>query len=101
MIATVPAAPPSKLSKKLIELQTPTIHRVVTIPSIRMLLNGVPSVLVEMRAKETIKPAPVCAAKRGHGSKPFRSSNNPIADIAIAGKSTVLANANVCIELSA
>jgi len=90
-IATVPDAPPSTLSKKLIEFVMPTIQKTVIRISRSVLPLGDPSVFDETRTKAIPKPTVFCATNLGHGEILLMSSINPIIPIRIAGIRTVLA----------
>ena len=94
-IATVPAAPPSKLSKKFIELQIPTTQITVIIESKIEDPVGFPilSVIIKMLAVNT--PAKVWAINLGNGFRFFRSSQSPIKPKSNAGPRTDVANQKV------
>ena len=57
--ATVPAAPPSTLSKKLMELQIPTIQILVMTASRIFDDVGVPTVFPAIKTNDVNKPARV------------------------------------------
>ena len=57
--ATVPAAPPSRLSKKLIELQIPTTQMVVIIASSHLWPVGLPTVFSAIKIQAVKIPARV------------------------------------------
>ena len=91
-IAAVPAAPPSKLSKKFIELHIPTTHR--TVREISTIVDPVGFPILSDRTKHaaTTIPAMVCAKNLGSGGKFVRSSHKPTIPIANAGAKTEVAN---------
>ena len=86
--ATVPAAPPSQLSKKLIELQIPTIQKMVSPRLIIESSKATPTVLVLIRTRDTAIAIAVWTIKRGSAGRPRRSSINPMAPITNAGIKT-------------
>ena len=94
-IATVPAAPPSKLSKKFIELQIPTIQTTVIIESKIVEPVGFPilSVIIKMLAVNT--PAKVWAINLGKGGRFLMSSHKPISPNKSAGPRTEVASQKV------
>ena len=94
-IATVQAAPPSKLSKKFIELQIPTIHITVIIESKIEEPVGFPilSVIIKILAVNT--PAKVWAINLGKGGKFLMSSHKPISPSNSAGPRTEVASQKV------
>ena len=85
MIATVPAAPPSRLSKKLIELHIPTIHRIVIAASRTVIPVGFPILSFNIKIIATTRPAILCPINLGRGFKLFKSSHNPTKPITTAG----------------
>ena len=94
-IATVPAAPPSKLSKKFIELQIPIIQTTVIIESKIEEPVGFPilSVIIKMQAVNT--PAKVWAINLGRGAMFLMSSHKPIRPSNNAGPRTEVASQKV------
>jgi hypothetical protein len=96
-IATVPAAPPSKLSKKFIELQIPTIQKTVIIESNIEDPVGLPilSVIIKILAVNT--PAKVWAINLGKGGKFLMSSHKPISPSKSAGPRTEVASQKVLV----
>ncbi len=91
----MPAAPPSKLSKKLIELQIPTTQMIVITESNICELVGFPTLLVAIKIKAVNRPAMVCATKRGSGGRFFISSQSPIKPRTNAGARTDVASQKV------
>jgi len=94
-IATVPAAPPSKLSKKLIELQIPTIHTTVIIESKIDEPVGLPTLSVISKILAVNTPASVWAINLGKGGKFLMSSHKPMSPSNNAGPSTEVASQKV------
>jgi hypothetical protein len=94
-IATVPAVPPSKLSKKFIELQIPTIHTTVIIESKIEDPVGFPILFVIIRMLAVNTPAKVCAINLGKGGKFLMSSHKPMSPSNNAGPSTEVASQKV------
>ena len=84
-IAVVPAAPPSKLSKKLIELQIPTIQTIVIAISNTVEPVGFPRLFPAISNNETTKAAMLCPMNLGNGDNFFISSQSPINPSASAG----------------
>jgi hypothetical protein len=93
--ATVPAAPPSKLSKKLIELHIPTTQTIVMNVSKISDPVGLPTFSVTISITAVNIPAIVWATKRGSGGKFFMSSQSPISPNINAGASTEVASQKV------
>ena len=93
--ATVPAAPPSKLSKKLIELHIPTTQTIVMIVSKISEPVGFPTFSVVTRIIAVKTPAIVWATKRGSGGRFFMSSQRPINPRSNAGARTEVASQKV------
>ena len=96
-IATVPAAPPSKLSKKFIELQIPTTQITVIIESNIAEPVGFPTLSVAIKIPAVNMPATLWAINLGSGFKFLRSSHKPIKPKASAGPNTEVANQNVLV----
>jgi hypothetical protein len=94
-IATVPAAPPSKLSKKFIELQIPTIHTTVIIESKIDEPVGFPTLSVIIKILAVNTPASVWAINLGKGGRFLMSSHKPISPNNNAGPSTEVASQKV------
>jgi hypothetical protein len=92
VIATVPAAPPSKLSKKLIELHIPTIHITVITASKAVIPVGFPILSFHIKITATTTPAILCPINLGRGFRLFKSSHNPTKPITIAGPRTDVAS---------
>ena len=91
-IAAVPAAPPSKLSKKLIELQIPTTQITVIKTSAKVDPVGFATLLPKTNAAATTRPATLCPINLGSGGRFFKSSHKPIKPIASAGPNTEVAS---------
>jgi hypothetical protein len=91
-IAAVPAAPPSKLSKKFIELLIPTTQKTVNKISKKVEPVGFAILLFIINTIEIKIPDIVCAINLRSGDKFFMSSHNPTMPIAIAGPRTEVAN---------
>ena len=96
-IATVPAAPPSRLSKKFIELQIPTTQMIVITVSNMAEPVGLPTLSVAIKIPAVNMPATLCAINLGSGFKFFRSSHNPINPKASAGPNTEVASQKVLV----
>ena len=96
-IATVPAAPPSRLSKKLIELQIPTTQITVIIESNIAEPVGFPTLSVKIKTPAVKTPAILCAINRGRGCKFFKSSHKPIKPRNNAGPKTEVASQKVLV----
>jgi len=96
LIAIVPDAPPSILSKKLIELVTPTNQKTVTAKSITRSPEGEPKVFVTTKIDAENVATIFCATKRGHGLSWRTSSINPMVASKTAGTKMVLARRKVC-----
>ena len=96
-IATVPAAPPSRLSKKLIELQIPTTQITVMIESKTAEPVGLPTFLVAIKIPAVNMPATLCAINLGSGFRFLRSSHHPIKPSSNAGPSTEVASQKVLV----
>ena len=94
-IATLPAAPPSKLSKKLIALQIPTTQNIVNSESKNFDPVGFPTVSVTTKSTAVKMPARLCAINLGRGFKFFISSQSPISPSAKAGAKTDVASQKV------
>jgi hypothetical protein len=94
-IATVPAAPPSKLSKKFIELHIPTTQKIVITASKMFEPVGLPTLFVTIKTLAVNIPAILCAINRGRGDKFFMSSHKPISPRTSAGPRTDVANQKV------
>ena len=85
--ATVPAAPPSKLSKKLIELHIATIHTILMMSFINSLPKGAAAKLRLRRKTATRMATMVCVINLGRAGKPRMSSIKPIKPKTAAGRS--------------
>ena len=96
-MATVPAAPPSKLSKKLIELQIPTTQITVMIESKTVEPVGLPTLSVITKIPAVNTPAILWAINRGSGCKFLKSSHRPIKPSRSAGPSTEVASQKVLV----
>lgn len=92
---TVPAAPPSMLSKKFMELQIPTIQITDKIIFIKWLLKGTPNVSVKTKPRAIRKADAVCIIKRGKTRRPLKSSTSPKIANRIAGAITEIASRKV------
>ena len=88
MAATAPAAPPSRLSKKFMELVIPTTQKMVIAASRAVFPVGFPMVLVAIRKIAVKIPASDWAIKRGSGGRFLRSSRKPIKPRIAAGTSS-------------
>ena len=99
-IASAPDAPPSILSKKLMELVIPTIKRVVIGISIQLFPKGLPRVFVVTKSAEIAIPNKLWMINLGHGLSFLRSSTRPTIPIMIAGIKTLEARRNVSLEKS-
>ena len=95
--ATVPAAPPSRLSKKLIELQIPTTQIIVMIESNITEPVGLPTLSVAIKIPAVNTPAILWAINLGSGFKFLRSSHRPIKPRSSAGPSTEVASQKVLV----
>lgn len=84
-IAEVPVAPPSILSKKLIELHIPTIHKIVIIASTKLLPVGFPKSSARIINIVVIIPKNVCAINLESALSPLKSSTKPTIANVIAG----------------
>ena len=94
-IATVPAAPPSRLSKKFIELHIPTTQITVIIESNICDPVGFPTLFPSTNTAAVNRPATVWAINLGNGFKFFKSSHKPIRPRISAGPRTDVANQKV------
>ena len=94
-IATVPAAPPSRLSKKFIELHIPTTQITVIIESNICDPVGFPTLFPSINTAAVNRPATVWAINLGNGFRFFRSSQSPIKPKSNAGPRTDVANQKV------
>ncbi len=94
-IAPVPAAPPSKLPKKFIELQIPTIQTTVIIESKNEEPVGFPILSVISKMLAVNIPASVWAINLGSGGKFLMSSHRPMSPSINAGPSTEVASQKV------
>jgi len=94
-IATVPAAPPSRLSKKLIELQIPTTQIIVIMESKKDEPVGLPTFFVIIKIIAVKIPANDWAINLGSGERFFKSSHKPISPSKSAGPSTEVASQKV------
>ena len=99
-IASAPDAPPSILSKKLMEFVIPTIKRVVIGISIQLFPKGLPRVFVATNSAEMAIPNRVWIINLGHGLSFLRSSIRPTIPMIIAGIKTLEARKNVSLEKS-
>ena len=99
-IASAPDAPPSILSKKLMELVIPTIKRVVISISIQLFPEGLPRVFVATKSAEIANPKRLWMINLGHGLNFLKSSIKPTIPMIIAGINTVEARKNVSLEKS-
>ena len=96
-IAAVPAAPPSKLSKKFIELLIPTTQKTVNKISKNIEPVGFAILLFTINTIEIKIPDILCAINLKNGDRFFMSSHNPTKPIAIAGPKTDVANQKLLI----
>jgi hypothetical protein len=94
-IATVPAAPPSRLSKKFIELHIPTTQKTVMIESNICDPVGFPTLFPSINTAAVNRPATVWAINLGNGFRFFRSSQSPIKPKSNAGPRTDVASQKV------